>query len=403
MIIIKNDYKTIELAIYFFEEDDLANRAKRFLLSKLLTATTKNYPTKKEMATHLESLYGAYFRTRVQIIGSFHVLSITLTIPNPKIVDDPLLLDQAIELLKDVLSSRESLDQAIFQQEKRLLLEQWETLKDRKRTYAQTQFLYHLFDGTSAGISISGAEDNIRKLTFKKLNAYLPHLLANEKTMIINGHFDQLEEAKLEQAFSDLSNSKIQTTIVPKLPKEEVMKLEEETNMQQAILKLGYYLPVYRNEDQRYAAYLVDLILGGYSESRLFTIIREQLGLCYDISSGYDQFKGVLAISSGVALSQKDYALEQIQQVVNDLVIHGVNQDELDSAKAYLIFQLQSQVDQQSYWTNQVLIKQLLGSNDSLDKRLEKISQVSIEDVNQVFKLLTLDTIYILRGGLDDA
>src|SRR3989339_924563 len=126
MLLIQNDFKTIQFAIYFTDLDEEDTRVYRFLLPKLLTSHTNRLSTKMMMSEKMEDLYGAYFKTKVESIGNLSVISIILTIVDPKIVEDDHLLDEALSLLNEVLFERATFNREIFDEEKRRIIEQWE-------------------------------------------------------------------------------------------------------------------------------------------------------------------------------------------------------------------------------------------------------------------------------------
>ncbi|MDO9629569.1 MAG: hypothetical protein Q7I99_06685, partial [Acholeplasmataceae bacterium] len=117
MIFIRNDYKTIQFAVYFTDADNEKTRVHRFLLPKLLSSHTIQLASRISMNQKLEDLYGAYFSTRVEQLGNLSVISIVFTIVEPNIVEDENLLDQAILLLKDVLFRDDQFSKEIFNEE----------------------------------------------------------------------------------------------------------------------------------------------------------------------------------------------------------------------------------------------------------------------------------------------
>ena len=147
------------------------------------------------------------------------------------------------------------------------------------------------------------------------------------------------------------------------------------------------------------AALCFDTILGGYPESRLFNEIREQQGLCYDISSNYDYYKGTVVISSGVAKHQKDYALDEMIKVAHSFKERPVTHEELEHAKAYLAHQIKSSLDHQSYMTKRSFFRSIFGDATTTEQRLKNIMKVSIDDIQHIASMMKLDTIYVLYGG----
>jgi predicted Zn-dependent peptidase len=400
MIFIDNDFKTIQFAFYFTEMDQKDTRVYRFLLPKLMTSHTKEYPDKKRMSEKLEELYGIYFKTRVERVGNLSVISIVLTIPDPKVIQDRALLNESLNLLSSVLSKRASFNQEIFDSEKRMLIEQWLTLKDKKRLYAQTKFFEYFFDKDPYGEPLSGYLKDIKKLEMDSLLTYQNQLLDQERIdIVVHGHLSQEDQALITSQlshFERFKEVKFDATFRAPRPLKTII---ESTDMKQAILKLGYHMPVFRHDPLYDAAVIADIIIGGYPESRLFKIVREQEGLCYDIASNYEYYKGVLMISSGVDLLQKESALEKIKVILEDLKAHGIHEDELKNAKSFYAHQVKTSLDQQSIITKRAFIRSLLNYQETIEEKLLMIDSVEIKDVNLVLSMLHLDTIYVLHGG----
>ncbi|MBE0701224.1 MAG: insulinase family protein [Acholeplasmataceae bacterium] len=400
MILLNNDFKTIQFAVYFSCIDEVSTRVYRFLLPKLLTSHTNKYPTKLMVSTVLEDLYGAYFKTRVEKVGNLNIISIVLTIADPKIMKDESLLHDALQLFRGVIFDHDQFKVELFNEEKRMFIEQWETLIDKKRLYAQTQFNAFFFEGDSEGYPLSGTLDDVKKLSVEHLFAYYQKTLKQDRMdVVVNGYINQDEQALIQKLLCIGQKKSLEFEMSFRQPKGTVGLLEEETTMKQAILKLGFHYAIFRNDPSYTAAILADIILGGYPESRLFKQIREKEALCYDISSNYDPYKGVLLISSGVDLKQKNKALESIKKLVETLKKKGISKTELDHAKAFFTHQVKTSLDNQSVLTKRAFIRDLLNYNESVEERLEAIEQVTLDAVNSTLEKLHLDTVYILHGG----
>jgi predicted Zn-dependent peptidase len=398
MIVIKNDFKTIQIAVYLTDLETPDTRVYRFLLPKLMVTGTDQLPTRLSMNRRLEQLYGAYIKPRTERIGNLSVMSFSMTIADPKIVEDPKLWPDAIQLFKEVLFDHRAFNEEIFYEEKRMLIEQWETLQDKKRAYAQHQFQRLFFGDDPYGSPISGTLEQIKKTTLKHLVDYYQRTILHQaKTIVLNGHVDdQMKDELFKHLGSDIAFTDPFVTHF-RAPRPLVKEVES-TIMKQAIVHMGYILPIYRIDELYDAAVILDTILGGYPESRLFREIREKEGLCYDVSSNYDHYKGVLMISSGIDLSKVDFAIEQIKILVENMKNDGISAEELDHAKAYYIHQIKSSLDSQSTLTKRAFIRHLLNYQESVEARITHISNVTLEDVKKALSQLTIDTIYVLEG-----
>ena len=399
MLSIHNDFKTIQLAVYFTDIDKEDTRVYRFLLPKMLTTHTNNLNSKLLMSLKLENLYGAYFSTKVEQIGNYSVVSMVLTIVDPNIVEDETLLDQALELFKDVIYGHDEFSKAIFNEEKRMLIEQWETLKDKKRLYAQNKFYEHFFENDKYGYPMSGTLEDVKKITLAKLKKYYQSVfIHNAAKLIVNGNVSDQDLIKIEKVLK--YEHKINIPFLTAFREPRALKtVFEETDMNQAIVKIGYHFPIFRANDLYDAAVILDTILGGYPDSRLFQQIREVEGLCYDIQSNYDHYKGALMISSGVDIRNKEKALNSIQNLVSNMICDGITEQELIQAKYYYQHQIKSSLDSQSVLTKRAFIRDLLNYEETIEEKLYKINRITIDEVNEALKKLTIDTIYVLHGG----
>jgi predicted Zn-dependent peptidase len=223
----------------------------------------------------------------------------------------------------------------------------------------------------------------------------------NRKLLIING-FIKPFETKLTQGLKDLEKEGTQSLIYEKLKDETPHVINEYLEMKQAIIELGYHLPVFRNDKLYEATLCFDLMVGGYAESILFKEIREKEGLCYDIRSSYDAISGTLVIKSGVDLSRKAEALQKLNDVMLNLESYGLNENALVHAKKYVIHQIKSSYDEQGSLTMRAFFEDLYHIHLSLEEKIKLISNVKFQDILEVMEQLKLQTTYVLSGDKND-
>ncbi len=96
-----------------------------------------------------------------------------------------------------------------------------------------------------------------------------------------------------------------------------------------------------RHSESRHALRLLSLMLGETASSRLFLELREERGLCYQISSDVSLFHetGAFEIHAGLDPDAQVEAMECIQREIHDLVSHGPRPGELERAKRLAITQ----------------------------------------------------------------
>ncbi len=111
-------------------------------------------------------------------------------------------------------------------------------------------------------------------------------------------------------------------------------------------IRLGKILPSRDNKDY-FKISLVNLILGGYFGSRLMKNIREEKGLTYGIHSSIVPFKcfSLFKISSECNSTLTDQVKKEILKEIELLQTELVNEDEIITAKNYLIGALSRNFD----------------------------------------------------------
>ncbi|QTN32214.1 insulinase family protein [Akkermansiaceae bacterium] len=189
------------------------------------------------------------------------------------------------------------------------------------------------------GQSISGSVESIEKITRSGLvNFAKQHHFRNDLVIATAGPMDADE---------------ILSALIPLLPKKfrkpplrlgytpsSSREIIENRPTDQLQLALAWHTPG-RRAEERHALRLLSLILGESSSSRLFTELREERGLCYQVGSETSLFHetGALQIVAGLDPDSREESLETIFKETADLVANGPRPGELERAKRLAISQ----------------------------------------------------------------
>lgn len=116
--------------------------------------------------------------------------------------------------------------------------------------------------------------------------------------------------------------------------------LTEQRETDQLQLALAWHTPG-RHADSRHALRLLSLMLGETASSRLFLELREERGLCYQISTDVTLFHetGAFEINAGLDPAAREEALACIHREIHDIFSNGPRAGELDRAKRLAIAQ----------------------------------------------------------------
>ena len=191
------------------------------------------------------------------------------------------------------------------------------------------------------GNPISGSVESIAEIDRKILMEFRNrHHFRNDVVIAASGPFTVDEVMKM---------------LVPHLPEKfhdatkpvsfdrngrEMGTIRDGRETDQLQLALAWHTPG-RHAESRHALRMLSTMLGETASSRLFLELREERGLCYQISSDVTFFDetGAFEISAGLDPESREEALACIFREIDDLIAHGPRAGELDRAKRLTIAQ----------------------------------------------------------------
>ncbi len=300
-----------------------------------------------------------------------------------------------IELATDVLSSmiKESLlADAEIEREKGVIIEELRMMRDIPARYIWDLYEMLQFGDQPLGWDIGGDENTITSISREDLLKYVDSLYS-PKNMVLTfvGKLPSNIQELAEKYFSDLPNRakyNFKPYIIKKQIKPRVNIFYKKTD--QANLILGTFA-YDRDDNKKYAARLLAVILGEGMSSRLFIQVRERRGLAYRISADYDPYKdtGAFTVYAGLKLEKVYEGLEVIKAELERVVSEKVTEDELKKAKEMMRGRIALQIESTNYLAEYFGTKFVLDRKiETFDEYLKKIDAVTREDLQKVAKEL---------------
>jgi len=190
---------------------------------------------------------------------------------------------------------------------------------------------------------------------------------------------------------------KIQPTIVERHVS-QVREVVERMNVNQAKLSVGFRTNIEPNSENYYKLMLYNSILGGGIHSKLFQNVREKNGMAYYVFSRLEKFKGLMVISAGIEISNKDKAYEVIVKQLEDMKNGNISDYEFESSIKSIETGIKSLKDSQLQIVDFNLSQIIAGAKDSPDDIIEKVKKVSRQDVIDIANCIEMDTVYFLTS-----
>ena len=203
----------------------------------------------------------------------------------------------AIDLLADI-SVNASLETAVLDAEKRVVLEEMRLSEDNPRRFLARKLHETVFEGHPYGRPVIGTPELVRGLTRETLLAFYRRLYAPEAfTLVVVGPVapaDVIERA--ERTFGRLPRTGASPLPAPAAPPLRPRRVELERPGTQAYLALGWHAPRIDHADVA-AVDLLVTILGQTRTSRLTRTLRDNLKLVNIVSSGYSALEAAGSVS----------------------------------------------------------------------------------------------------------
>lgn len=253
-----------------------------------------------------------------------------------------------------------------------------------------------LYPDTPAGRPIIGPKENILKFNQEDFIAYhKSHYIPAKTVFVVAGgiHEDKVI-SQIDTIFGGIENQEL-------IQKEKTSYIQSEPKfivgnrkIDQAHLMIGF-----RSFDQydkrNYALRVAATILGKGFSSRLFSKMRDELGLCYYTYALLETYtdRGAFIVRSGVTVSRTSEAITVIMEEFKKIRDIEISKEELQKAKDYIIgnfsIGLETSEDVADYFGFQELLRDEILKPKEL---IAKIKSVTAKEIQSVLREIMKDS-----------
>jgi predicted Zn-dependent peptidase len=398
-----NKFKTLSFFVVFFGEFNKEVATSKTLLTRMLSNTTKLYPTKKKIANKLFDLYDASVSVSSFPIYKTNLTMFSLDIVNPKFTNDENLLNEAINFFKEVIfnpnQENEAFSQADFNEEKRVMSDNIKNIYNNKARYAFDRLLEEMAPNEILSVSSLGTLEGLEKLTPQSLYQDYNQMINNEMVRIYV--VGDIETETVMKVFKDfdfkVNDCKIEASSFETKKIEKVNEVSEVQAINQAQLMMGFRTNVNAFDELYVPMALFNMMFGGMPSSNLFRVVREENSLAYSVYSSIFFDNRLMIVNAGIDKDQYQLATDLIIKELEKYKNGDISSELLQVAKDNLISSLQ-ETDDEPFSYLIFVIKNSLLRNYTVEEFISLVKKVTIEDVHQASKQIELDTIYFLKG-----
>ena len=384
-------FKTCKIVMYMALplEGDIAAAA---VLPYILRRSCRKYPDFTALNGHLDMLYGAVLGASVAKKGEAQILHLSISA-----IDDRFAIDgggtarEAAQLLLDLLFDPK-LENGTFaasevETEKRLLLERMRSEDDDKRTYALRRCQEVMCGGEAFGRNRYGTAEEIESLTSARVYAAWRRVLEQAVIRVV----------MVSSGTDEAVQQTITTRFLP-APEGDVKTVRETQPLKQGTLVLGLRCGMRDCDDMDPTMLVMNDMFGGGVYSKLFTVVREKMSLCYYCRSLFNRDKGILLIPAGIETDNQEKTTDAVLAQLAEMQNGTFTRELFEMSVRAMTDSIREYTDLPdalcSYYGSQIF----RDSVKTTDERIAEIRAVKFEDLQHAAQQIRLDTIFMLAG-----
>lgn len=402
---IKTDkFKTINMSVIFRDIVKKEEITIRNFLSDILIYSNSKYKKRNQIKQAEQDLYSLGIGSKTYRLGSYYNNEFSLNFLNEKYSEEGMF-EKSIEFLSDIIFNpniiNNEFDSISFDVIKENTKKRIESIKENTSKYSMIRLLENMDKNKPYTYHSYGYLDDLEKITNKNLyEYYLNFINKNMVDIFIIGDIDfQKTQNVIKDKFKfrTFKRKPVDTIIKHKKIRKTIKKITEEEKIAQSKLAVGCKIGNISEFERNYVLTLYNIILGGGSGSKLFEDIREKHSLCYNVFSSPYKLDSILVIGAGIARKNANKTIRLVKKNMKDMEKGLFDEISIKKAQSKYINSVNTVEEHPSLLISSYYAMELLGT-DEPEERKKQIMKVTHEDIMNLAKKITIDTVYLLGG-----
>ncbi len=400
-------FKTACLSVSLLTQLKAETAAMNALLPQVLRRGTTRYGDMEAISRRLDELYGAAIEPVVRRFGEIQSIGFFASIPEEDYLPAGAdTLRGGCELLGQLLCAPNTRGGLLLPQyvdsERDKLLEAIRARMNDKISWSISRCIEEMCCGEDYAVDRLGDEESAEAIRYQKLTRQYRALLQSSPIEIFYCGRAELRRVRtlLLDAFATLPRGEIDydigTDVRFNALEDEPRRYDEQMNVAQAKLVIGWRLGAAMEEPDGAALRVFADLFGGSAASKLFMNVREKLSLCYYASALCDRHKGVLLAYAGTEAERVEEAKHEILAQLAAIARGEITPEELAAAKADVRSALRGVLDSQGDLEGFTLSSVVSGAEYTPEELGELIEEVTAEQLSSIAAGCECDMIYVL-------
>ena len=400
-------FKQEGLSIQLARPMDAREAAMNALLPAVLLRGSRTAPDLRAITQRLDDLYGAALGSQLRRIGDYQTTGLSCSfIKDAYALEGDRVFAPMVAFLEELMF-QPKLENGVFcpefvESEKRNLLSAIAAQRNDKRAYAHDRMLKRMCKGDSFGIPRFGEKERVEEIAPEALYAHYRKILAESPVQLfyVGGAAPEALAELLQPVFARLDRNPV--SLPPQTAFHDCggSRETEEMDVAQGKLCMGFATPVTLRGAGFVPTQIFNTVFGGGMISKLFMKIREEMSLCYDISSSYHGSKGILTVSAGIDNDMDGVVEQEILRQLTACQNGEITREELEAGKQTLLSQLKSTHDSPGAIEGYYATAAFSGLNMTPERYIREVEKTTVADVMEAARQVRLHTVYFLRGAV---
>lgn len=402
-----SQFKSNQVDVNFIDRLSGEKAALNAFFPLVLSRTSADYPTMRALNRKLSALYSAGIWDHVTKSGDLQRFGLCATgLDDSFAIEHEKVLAELVRTLCGCLF-RPVLENGVFPEKnfevlKQILIDMNNAEINDKALYAYRRGTEETYRGEPAAVCFCGGNEEIQKITPRSAYEAYTEALRTQNIEILcvgKGDFSEIREMFREE-FRRIGREPLpRPENRPSYLKGEPITVVQPMEVAQSKLYLSFKADIKNRQAARVMCYL----FGGDVSSKLFTVVREKLSLCYYCSSSIDPDKGTITVESGVEEENVEKAKEEILRQLGELQNGNFTDEELQKIKNSLENAYGAYYDTINNVSGWYIARILENDIEAPAERLKKLLSVTREEIIEAARSFRLDTTYVLSAGKENA
>ena len=396
-IINTDKFKTITVDVSFRRKIKKEEITIRNLLKELMVNSSCSYPTERSLIIQTEKLYDLKLLSSSYRIGNYSILSFKTRFLNEIYTEDGMN-EESIKFLLDLIFKPRldnDIDKCKKKIEKSIL-----SLNDNKIKYALLKLLE-----TTGNMSYSynnyGYKEDLDNISINDIKKYYDSVITDDIVdVFVVGNVDDNKIKEIFKEYFKVStfHKKELSVLVSELSRNrKINEVRENDKVNQTQLTMLYGLNGITDYERKYVLPVYGELLGGSSNSILFDTVREKNSYAYYVNALVKPYDNIMMVYSGIENGNDKNVIKLIEKSLGSVSRGKFELEKLESSKKTLISAIESSLDNPVSIINNYYAKVLVDALD-VNEKIEKIKNVSKDDIINVSKKVSLHTVFLLEA-----